>query len=108
MVTHISVRFYRISVRWYRISVRCASGAVDTAGGAITAESAPSVAQRGARDEQGRRRELVSKSSCDKARNRDCSISVFLFIKRNMNQREQNVCENARANTIRECDSWGY
>ncbi|CAI7814448.1 unnamed protein product [Closterium sp. NIES-53] len=53
-----------------------ASGAVDTAGGAITAESAPSFPQPSAGDEQGRRRELVSKSSCDKTRNRDCSISV--------------------------------
>ncbi|CAI7878999.1 unnamed protein product [Closterium sp. NIES-54] len=63
-------------LRGIAITADGASGAVDTASGVITAESAPSVAQRSAGDEQGRRRELVGlflKSDCAAARKKNCN-----------------------------------
>ncbi|CAI5481316.1 unnamed protein product [Closterium sp. Yama58-4] len=53
-----------------------ASGAVDSAGGAITAERAPNFAEPSAGDEQGRRRELLTKKDTETRRSRAARLNV--------------------------------
>ncbi|CAI5521562.1 unnamed protein product, partial [Closterium sp. Naga37s-1] len=82
-----------------------ASGAVDTASGVITAESAPSVAQRSAGDEQGRRRELVGlflKSDCAAARKKNCNSWTH------PTAASRNACEENKAKLLSICAANGF